>query len=176
MDEFESIVASSYKKDILKFASYDSYVRGTNSMYYLTLNHRIACWTGVADTSKSDTSGLFIPYRARGTTRISGIVQLQVVQRTYDRFYESGDPNIHPELDNPAHGLGAVDMPTSVLNIIRARHGETTAAIMVRDSRSPVLSSFRDRGYIISDDYCDARVYRQVNAAYKRHQIMPRTE
>ena len=42
MDEFESIVASSYKKGILKFASYDSYVRGTNSMYYLTLHHRIA--------------------------------------------------------------------------------------------------------------------------------------
>ena len=175
MDEFESIVASSYKKDILKFASYDSYVRGTNSMYYLTLHHRIACWNGVTDASKSDTSGLFIPYRARGTTRLSDTVQLQVIQRTYDRFYESGDPNVHPGLDNPAHGLGAVDMPTSVLGIIRARHGEATA-IMVRDSRSPVLSSFRDRGYIRSDDYCDARVYRQVNAAYKRHQIMSRTE
>ena len=84
MDEFESIVASSYKKDILKYASYDSYVRGTNSMYYLTLHNRIACWNGITDASKSDTSGLFIPYRARGTTRLSGTVQLQVIQNTYD--------------------------------------------------------------------------------------------
>jgi len=102
-------------------------------------------------------------------------VQLQVIQATYERLYASGDPNVHPGLDNPTHGLGAVDVPTSVLGIIRARHGEATA-IMVRDSRSPVLSSFRDCGYIRSDDYCDARVYQQVNAAYKRHQIMSRTE
>ena len=175
MDEFESIVASSYKKDILKFASYDSYTRGTNSMYYLTLHNRIACWNGITDAEKSDTSGLFIPFRPRGTTRSSDTVQLQVVQATYDRYYAAGDPNVHPGLDNPTHGLGAVDRPNSVLGIIRARHGEATA-IMVRDDRSPVLSSFRDRGHIRSDDYCDARVYQQVNAAYKRHQIMSRTE
>ena len=78
MDEFESIVASSYKKDILKFASYDSYTRGTNSMYYLTLHNRIACWNGITDAEKSDTSGLFIPFRPRGTTRLSDTVQLQV--------------------------------------------------------------------------------------------------
>ena len=175
MDEFESIVASSFKKDILKFASYDSYTRGTNSMYYLTLHNRIACWNGITDAEKSDTSGLFIPFRPRGTTRSSDTVQLQVVQATYDRYYAAGDPNVHPGLDNPTHGLGAVDRPNSVLGIIRARHGEATA-IMVRDDRSPVLSSFRDRGHIRSDDYCDARVYQQVNAAYKRHQIMSRTE
>jgi hypothetical protein len=165
MDEFESIVASSHKKDILKFASYDSYVRGTNSMYYLTLHNRIACWNGITDAMKSDTSGLFIPYRPRGTTRLSDTVQLQVTQATYDRYYASGDPSIHPELDNPAHGLGAVDNPASVLGVIRSRHSEAIA-IMVRDTRSPVLSAFRDRGHMRSDDFCDARVYRQVNAAY----------
>jgi len=102
-------------------------------------------------------------------------VQLQVIRPVYDRYYAAGDNTVHPGLDRRTHGLGAVDVPTSILGIIRARHGETTA-VMVRDDRSPVLSSFRDRGHIRSDEHCDARVYQQVNTAYKRHQIMSRTE
>ena len=175
LDEFESIVSSTFKKEILTYPSYDCYVRMSNAFHYLVLHYRVACWNAITDADMDDTSGLFIPYRPRGVTRQSETVQLQVTPAVYRRYYNAGDSLVHPELDNSTHGLGNIENVATVLGSIRKVHGQATAE-MVRDKRCPVQAIYRDRGFIRSDDQGDGQIYHPVNVAFKRHQVMSRVE
>ena len=175
LDEFEAIVSSTFKKEILKHPSYECYVRMSNAFHYLVLHNRVACWNSITDADMDDTSGLFIPYRPRGSTRHADTEQIQVTATIYQRYYNADKPSVHASLDDPAHSLGNIENVTAVLGSIRKVHGQTIAE-MVRDKRRPVQAIFRDRGSIRSDDHGDGKVYHAVNVAFKRHQVMSKVE
>jgi len=175
LDEVEAIVSSTFKKEILKHPSYECYIRMSNAFHYLVLHYRVACWNAITDADRSDTSGLFIPYRPRGATRQSDTETIQVTPEVYRRYYNASDPSVHVELDDPSHSLGNIENVTTVLGSIRKMHGQTVSE-MVRDKRRPVQAIFRDRGSIRPDDHGDGKVYHAVNVAFKRHQVMSRVE
>ena len=134
LDEFEAIVSSTFKKEILNYPSYECYVRMSNAFHYLVLHYRVACWNSIGAADKDDTSGLFIPYRPRGVTRHADTVQLQVTQHMYERYYDATNPSAHAGMDDPSHGLGDIGNVTTMLGSIRKVHGQTIAE-MVRDKR-----------------------------------------
>ena len=127
LDEFEAIVSSTFKKEILNYPSYECYVRMSNAFHYLVLHYRVACWNAITDADKDDTSGLFIPYRPRGSTRHADTKQIQVTAAIYQRYYDADKPSVHTHLDNPAHSLGNIENVTTILGSIRKVHGQTIA-------------------------------------------------
>ena len=131
----------------------------------------MACWNAITDADKDGTSGLFIPYKLRGSTRHADTEQIQVTPVVYRRYYNASDPSIHADLDDPSHGLGDIENVTTVLGSIRKMHGQTIEE-MVRDKRRPVQATFRDRGSIRSDDQGDGKVY-HLPCRQRRFQATP---
>ncbi|MAF40235.1 MAG: hypothetical protein CL859_00010 [Cyanobium sp. ARS6] len=172
------ILTTSFKHVIQKYRSYGSYIRGTNSHFYLVEHFRIQCW---GEAVLQDDSPYVIPYRDVSThssaTRQSGTTMKHVDRATFEKYYKCADESRHHEF-NPSHGLSE-----SIVQLLVERYGEDVAT-MVENERSDILPQFKDCGYerveyssrLVDNEVLDGIEYRKINPAFERSNVLSEIE
>ena len=172
------ILTTSFKHVIQKYRSYGSYIRGTNSHFYLVEHFRIQCWRNAV---LEEGSQYVIPFRDVTThssaTRQSGTTMKHVDRATFETYYKCSDESVHHEF-NPTHGLSS-----SIVQLLVDRYGEDVA-LMVENERSDVLPQFKDCGYerveysprLVANEVLDGIEYRKINPAFERSNVLSEIE
>jgi len=75
------MLPSHFKDGMMKYPSYDAYIREYVGFYYLVEHFRLPCWRAAVSTPGS---GYPIPYRT-STQNVSETQQMEVAQAVFER-------------------------------------------------------------------------------------------
>ena len=170
------ILSTHFKQVIRKFRSYGSYIRGTNSHFYIVEHFRIQCWK---NATLDDSSQYVIPYRDVSThssaTRQSATKMKHVDLATYQAYHNCDNEDIHQEFTK--------DLPESMVALLEARYGAEVAD-MCQTKRSSILPHYRDKGYerneytsfLVKDEVLDGIEYKRINTSFERSNVLSEVE
>ena len=170
------ILSTHFKQVIRKFRSYGSYIRGTNSHFYIVEHFRIKCWK---EATFDDSSQYVIPYRDVSThssaTRQSATTMKHVDLATYQAYHNCDNEDIHQEFTK--------DLPESMVTLLEARYGAEVADMCLKE-RSSILPQFRDKGYerveytslLVKDEVLDGIEYKRINTSFERSNVLSEVE
>ena len=135
------MLSSHFKDDMMKYPSYDAYIREYVGFHYLVEHFRLSCWrTAVL----SPGSGYSIPHRT-STQNISETQQLEVAKATFERYYNCNDPKAHPGQLDRAPRAASISTPGDPLHTVHTKHGALISQACI-DEFSNILDKHKDFG------------------------------
>ena len=85
------MLSSHFKDGMMKYLSYDAYIREYVGFHYLVEHFRLPCWRAAVSLPGS---GYSIPHRT-SLQNVSDTQQMEVTQAIFECYYNCNDPKAH---------------------------------------------------------------------------------
>ena len=111
------MLSSHFKDAMMKYPSYNAYIREYVGFHYLVEHLRLSCWRAAVS---SLGSGYSIPHRT-STQNISEAQQVEVTQAVFERYYNCNAQKAHPGQLDRAPRAASIGTPGDPLHTVHTK-------------------------------------------------------